>query len=148
MRCRTALLCAGLSGAVLWLAGCATPESRIKKNPELFASFPEEAQQKIRAGSIDIGFTPPMVEMALGRPDRQYSRRTAEGVSRIWSYTERDLRPARQRVTGSFTVRVPGHGYRTVTDTVWVDVDQYLEYERLRIEYQDGAVVAIEEVQR
>lgn len=148
MRCRAMFLCFGVSVAVLWLTGCATPESRIKKNPELFSSFPEGAQQQIRQGEVDIGFTPPMVEMALGRPDRQYSRRTPQGLSEIWSYTERDLRPARQRVTGSFTVRVPGHGYRTVTDTVWVDVDQYLEYERLRIEFGDGEVVAIEQVQR
>ena len=68
------------------LVGCATPAQRIAKNPELFASFPEEAQAKIQKGMIDVGFTKPMVEMALGQPDRIYTRQTESNTQEIWSY--------------------------------------------------------------
>lgn len=70
------------------LVGCASPAKRIHQNPDLFAQFPAEAQAKIRAGTIDIGFSAPMVQMALGRPDRVYRRTTEAGTQEIWSYRE------------------------------------------------------------
>src|SRR4051794_23182954 len=38
-------------------AGCATPEARIQKNPEVFAKLPPNEQQLIREGKVGIGFT-------------------------------------------------------------------------------------------
>lgn len=77
----------------LWLslsllaAACAGPEYRIKREPRVFASFPAEAQEKVRAGHVDIGFTPEMVRLAIGPPDRKYKRRTSQGDEEVWAYT-------------------------------------------------------------
>ncbi len=70
------------------IAGCASPAKRISQDPDLFAQFSAEDQDKIRAGTIDIGFSAPMVQMALGRPSRVYRRTTSDGTQEIWSYRE------------------------------------------------------------
>jgi hypothetical protein len=75
--------CAGL----LLFAGCTTPEARIKRQPELFASLSTSDQQLIREGKVALGFTPEMVKLALGDPDRISTRTDASGVSEAWSYT-------------------------------------------------------------
>lgn len=69
------------------LAGCSTPEARIQRNPEAFARLAPEEQQLVREGKVAIGFTPEMVRLALGNPDRVYTRTDANGVSESWSYT-------------------------------------------------------------
>jgi hypothetical protein len=74
-------------GALVFLAGCSTPEARIKRNPELFASISPAEQQLIREGKVGIGFTPEMVKLALGDPDRVFTRTDANGTNESWSYT-------------------------------------------------------------
>lgn len=73
--------------ALLFAAGCATPEARIKRNPELFGQLSPADQDLIRQGKVALGFTPEMVKLALGDPDRIYTRTDASGVSESWSYT-------------------------------------------------------------
>jgi hypothetical protein len=89
-----------------------------------------------------------MVYLALGEPDRKYTRKTASGQSDIWSYVSRYTTTDRRLVTGRFRVHTPDRGYRTVRDSVWVDVDQMHEYDRLRLEFDGDTLKAIEEVQR
>ncbi len=137
-----------LAVGALVLSGCATPESRIKKNPALFASFPPEVQENVRQGKIDIGYSQDMVKIALGDPDRKYTRQTAIGVLEVWSYTETYTTTARQRVDGPFRVRTRDGSYQTVTDSVWADVQQVHEFEKLRVEYQNGLVAAIDRLER
>lgn len=129
-------------------AGCSTPDSRIKKHPELFASFPPDIQAHVKAGKVELGYTKDMVFIALGKPDREYTRRTAEGTVEVWSYVGTFTTIDRQLVSGPFRVRDPQHGYRTVHDSVWVDVQQLHEYERLRVEFADGKVRALEHLNR
>ncbi|MFT3782371.1 MAG: hypothetical protein QM790_10180 [Nibricoccus sp.] len=69
------------------LAGCSTPESRIDENKELFSKLAPNEQQLIREGKIAVGFTPEMVKLAMGDPDKIYTRTDANGVSEAWSYT-------------------------------------------------------------
>jgi hypothetical protein len=128
--------------------GCSSPASRIKRNPELFASFPVEAQGLIEQGQVDIGFTPEMTRMALGEPNRVYQRRTGDGSMEVWSYTSRRVTTDRQRVTADFSYRDSDGRVRRTSDTVWVDVDRELEYERMRVEFTDGKVSAIETLDR
>lgn len=130
------------------LAGCATPEARIRKNPNLFASFPPEAQQKIKQGKVDIGFTRDMVYMALGDPDRRYSRKTADGEVEVWAYVETVRTTERQRVNGPIRYRTPDGQFRTMRESMWVDVEQKHEFERMRIEFKNGVVSAFEEATR
>lgn len=137
----------GLSLAVL-VAGCNTPQTRIKRHPELFGSFPPEVQEKIKQGKVDIGFSKDAVYLALGDPDRRYLRRTAEGEVEVWAYTETVRTVERQRVEGPFRYRGPDGELRTIRDSMWVDVEQRKEFERLRVEFKNGLVTAMEEATR
>lgn len=138
-----------LAGAFLACSfGCASPDSRIKKHPEIFNTFPPEVQEEVRQGRVHIGYTPDMVFIALGKADREYTRRTADGVTEVWSYTSHYTSTSRQLVDGRFRVRDTRGQIHTVHDTVWVDVPIKHEYERLRLEFRDGVVYAIEEMTR
>ncbi len=73
--------------AVAGLAGCqSSPQKRIAKNEEAFAAMPVEAQAAIRAGRVEVGFTPVQVEMAKGKADRVGRRTTATGEQLTWIY--------------------------------------------------------------
>lgn len=137
------IACAGL------LFGCNTPQSRIKKNPELFNSFPADVQAQVQAGKVSIGFNSDMVAMALGKADRVYSRTTAAGNTEVWAYTAYYTSTERQRVRADVRVRDVGGRYRSVVDDFWVDVEQRHEYDRLRVEFgSDGKVTAVETAER
>ncbi|MDR2674261.1 MAG: hypothetical protein LBC18_05170 [Opitutaceae bacterium] len=89
MKTKTPSLFIGLA-ALAVLAGCATPETRIKKNPTVFASLAPAEQELVRQGRVAIGFTPPMVRIALGNPDRVTQRIDKNGTSEIWHYRSLD----------------------------------------------------------
>jgi hypothetical protein len=76
--------------AALVVAGCASPASRIRRNPELFASIPAAEQELIKQGRIGIGFTPDMVRLALGEPDYIARRIDRTGTAEIWRYRSFD----------------------------------------------------------
>ena len=75
--------------AALAVAGCSTVDSRIAKNREAFNTWPPAVQDKVVVGQIDLGFTPEQVAVALGQPDRVFTRTTADGTSQVWSYRDR-----------------------------------------------------------
>jgi outer membrane protein assembly factor BamE (lipoprotein component of BamABCDE complex) len=72
--------------AAFSFAGCATPATRIRQNPEQFATYTPEQQDLIKQGKVAIGFDMDAVRLALGAPDRVRTRETNDGVSQIWSY--------------------------------------------------------------
>ena len=130
---------------VVLLAGCATPAKRIQQNQELFDSFPVAAQARIRGGQIDLGFTPDMVRIALGDPQRKTLRRAAAGETEIWFYLDSIRRYDRQRVdVDGLNVSGPG-GLRSLGGSAWINVEQSREFVRTRVEFRNGAVTAIEE---
>ncbi len=131
----------------LLFTACSTTDSRIKKHQTEFDAYPPEIQDSIRKGLVNPGFTEDMVFMALGDPDRKYTRITATQRISVWSYTDTYTTPHQQRVEGSFRVKDASGRYRTVNDSVWVDVDQLHEYEKKRIEFESGIVTAIEEAE-
>jgi hypothetical protein len=133
---------------LLFAIGCDTPSTRIKKNPALYNSFPADVQANIQQGKISVGYNKDMVGMALGKPDREYTRTTATGTTEVWSYTSVYTTTDRQRVSGQFRVRDSDGVYRNVADDVWIDVQQQHEYERLRVEFENGVVKAIENLNR
>ena len=53
-----------------FLAGCSTVESRIKSNPQIYASFSPADQALIRQGEIREGMPKAAVFLAWGNPDR------------------------------------------------------------------------------
>ncbi len=92
----------------LALAGCATTvDSRIAKNRAAFNTWPPAVQDKVVVGQIDVGFTPDQVRVALGEPDRMWTRTTADGTSQVWSYRE-----DRSRVHFGFGVGMGSWGSR------------------------------------
>jgi hypothetical protein len=130
---------------LLLLAGCATPASRIQQNQDLFDSFPVAAQARIRAGQTDLGFTSDMTRIALGEPGRKLIRHAVEGDTEIWLYLDLVRRYERQRADlDGLSISGPG-GIRTVGGSAWVNVMQEREFVRTRVEFRNGAVVAIEE---
>ena len=68
------------------LSACTTVRTRITRHQAAFDSYPPAVQGKIRAGKVDVGFTREQVAIALGRPDRTYTRKTAAADQEVWVY--------------------------------------------------------------
>jgi hypothetical protein len=83
------LLLVALVASVAALTGCAGVDARIAKNREAFSSWPPQVQEQVAAGRIDLGFTTDQVRVALGEPDRVFTRTSADGTTEVWSYRER-----------------------------------------------------------
>jgi hypothetical protein len=129
--------------AVVMMAGCvSTPEKRIAKNPDLFGSFPAEVQACIRKGQVAIGFTPDMVRLAMGEPDRVNVRTTATGETELWVYTSVSHYSTFEQggVPCGYVDRY-GRWIRGYNPG-WVTVEH--EYPLLRIEFEAGKAKAIE----
>jgi hypothetical protein len=72
------------------LGGCSSgPDSRIKKEQAAFEAMPAEVQEKIKAGEVEVGFTPLQVTLARGKPDQIGKRTSAAGEEEVWTYERR-----------------------------------------------------------
>jgi len=136
---------------ILILAGCLNPqhfrERRISENQQTFNSFSQDTQAKLRAGQIDIGFSQQMVYIAWGKADRIYSRVTDKGEVTVWAYTSTRLRTESSWI--SVPVRVINKDGKSVIRyrRIWVDKDRREEYTVARVEFTDGSVSAIEQLE-
>lgn len=122
----------------LAFSACAGPRSRVKKHQAEFDAYPPAVQRKILDGQVDVGFTDRQVALALGRPDRIYSRKTAGGQQEVWAYGV----GAGPRVGVGFGFG--GHmgpGFYGSGIAVEPPVDRGA---RLRVVFQNGVVVAVE----
>lgn len=72
---------------MLGLAGCASPDARIKRSPEIFARLTPGQQALVKEGRVGIGFDADAVRLAVGDPDRRWTRTDASGTRDVWSYT-------------------------------------------------------------
>ena len=110
----------------------------------MFASFPPDVQENVRNGVVDLGYSKEMVFIALGAPDRDYSRVAETGKTDVWSYVDLDYRPETRPVSTSYYY-TDAHGrLHRINDFVWMNVSTYIEYESLRVEFKDGIVNAVE----
>lgn len=123
--------------AIAALSGCSSPDSRIKAHASTFNRLSSEDQGKIRGGRVEVGFTEEMVEMALGKPDRRYTRTTAEGSSEVWAYRDRS-----PRVSLGFGV-AGGSGSTGMGAGVGLSSGDQRD-DRVRIVFQNGRVSLIE----
>ena len=124
--------------ALAVLAACSTTDTRIRDRQSAFDSYPPAIQQKIRAGQVDVGFTPDMALMALGEPDRRYQRTDEHGASEIWAY--RDSSPA-------FSFGLGGGSFgggSAYGGGVGVSTGGEAPDDRLRLVFVNGTVVSIE----
>ncbi|HQF38872.1 MAG TPA: hypothetical protein PK322_07115 [Opitutaceae bacterium] len=131
------LLALAVLACALAFAGCSTPDSRIEKNSAAFASYAPAVQAKIRAGEVDVGFTPEMVTMALGKPSQIRRRQSAEGETEVWVYADKSP-------TFSFGVGVGGGGHHSGGGVAVGTSTGGEREDRLRVIFQAGKVTAIE----
>src|SRR3981081_4368065 len=82
-------LCFGLVAALLssLLPGCSTVESRIKSNPQIYASLSPADQALVRQGQIREGMSKAAVFLAWGNPDRVRSG-SATGIHSKPGFTQ------------------------------------------------------------
>lgn len=140
MRSLRLALC--LASAALLAACSTTPEQRIAKNSALFDTYPPQIRQKIRAGEVEIGFTPDMVRLALGEPSRVFSRQTETGAAELWVYLDKGPR-------FSIGVGVGTYGRHSASSVgVSTSTGGYDPEEKMRVEFRDGRVTAVENVRR
>jgi hypothetical protein len=123
------------------LAGCAGPPQRIKKHQAEFDAYSPEIQQKIRAGQVDVGFTDRQVALALGRPDRVYSRKTTTADQEVWAYGGGGPGPRVGIGLGIGAGAGPGFYSGGLSVASEPDIDRG---ERERVVFQNGVVIAVE----
>jgi hypothetical protein len=138
----TLVLAAGLV-----LAGCSTPETRIRQNPAAFDRATPAQQELIKQGKVAIGFDETLVQLALGVPDRITERTSTEGKSVTWHYVEYENNDGMILYSGWYH---RGYGY-------WGWGGPYGPYpyyadflnrrarDHFKVVFRDGRVVIIEE---
>jgi len=129
--------------AGIFLAGCATPETRIRQNPAAFDRASPAQQELIKQGKVDIGFDEELVELALGVPDRTKERIDSSGKQIIWSYVNY------QNYDGAILYRGWYHrgywGWGGPSYAYFADYPNRRESERFRVVFKNGKVTEIEQ---
>lgn len=128
--------------ALVLLAGCATPQTRIAANRALYDSLQAEDQRLIQEGRVAVGFTPEMVKLAVGEPDRVYTRTDASGRSETWAYTSYRLDTGRRIYSGYYHSWYPWR-YPYYMNYAF---DEREVYESMKLVFKKGVVDSIEEV--
>jgi len=136
------------------LVGCATPLTRIERNPEAFAKLPPEQQQKVQAGEVGIGFDATAVRLAVGEPDRIAQRETVEGRTEVWTYYQPYTNVNAGFCPGyDFYGYYPSrHGYYRGSPHLYPGyfgsttcfINQTVFEERLRLTFRDGKVMTVD----
>jgi hypothetical protein len=85
---RAATSLVSIAVGLLVVTACSTTDSRIEDEQALFESYPEEVQQRIREGRVDVGDTGEMVRMTLGNPNETSSVSEEQGDIVQWAYTK------------------------------------------------------------
>lgn len=140
-----------LLGAVALLGACSTINSRITEKSAVYNSLDPNTQAKIAHGDIDIGFTPDMVYIALGRPDFRREAVSTEGQSETWIYRSYydDYDPAFvgfHHFHRWYAYNPYGHFYRMYWEPVYFD-DAYPQVaeDNIRVTFRNGRVVMIDQ---
>jgi outer membrane protein assembly factor BamE (lipoprotein component of BamABCDE complex) len=102
---------------LLAVSGCDTINHRIREKPDVFNGLDPKAQAEIRQGRVEVGYTPDMVYLALGKPDKiegntwyykLYSEE-GDGPFNVRRYEEDFTIPfADQKVTNGLRVTIDG----------------------------------------
>ena len=130
------------------LAGCDTFAHRSREKADTFAALSPEEREKLKRGVIELGNTPDMVYIALGRPDEQHEKTTPQGVEKIWVYNEYHedfagtVRTGYRRVLLFDPVR---KRYTVYYDPMFANVYREDTEERIRIKFRNGKVTEIEQ---
>ncbi len=143
---KTILSVFALAAGIILLAGCSTPQSRIDKNPAVFARLTPEQQQLIKEGKVAIGFDAAMVKLALGDPDRIHERTDASGTSESWSYVTYEDDGGVLLYTGYYHRYF--YGLSDPFYPYYLAYPTRHEHTRFRVVFREGKVVMIENEKR
>jgi hypothetical protein len=136
-------------GLLVCATGCvSTPDSRINKDPRVFAGLTPEIQAKVKKGEIAIGFSREMVRLALGLP-RQVNVRTSEaGETEIWTYvSSRYISRYEPSNTGYWYRDRAGRPYHRY-DTMWASRGGYEDFPVLKLEFVGDSLKVIERLKQ
>ena len=128
--------------ALVLLAACSTPASRIASRRATFDTYPVAVQQKIRAGQVVVGFTQEMVLLALGEPARKYTRKTENEETEVWGF--HDPGPRFSFGLGLGT----GSRHSSMRTGIGLSTGGDDPEEKMRIEFRDGQVVMIDSLKQ
>ncbi|HEX7381308.1 MAG TPA: hypothetical protein VF265_04040 [Nevskiaceae bacterium] len=142
MRAKAALVrvCGALAVALL-LASCATPLTRIRDHPHIYARATPEQQALIGKGQIALGFTPEFVRLALGKPEDVSERTGPSGTFVVWTYLHyRYYYPTYWG--GPFGWPYYGYGWPYFGPNIIAPVA--IPVPHLQVTFRDGVAVAID----
>lgn len=131
----TTVVCCGAVVTAFLMAGCASPDYRIKKYPDLFNQYPEGVREKIANGEIEVGFEKDAVYLALGQPRRTYRKRSESQDQEIWIYT--DLYVRHHFASGHYS---DCGRYRDYQNPV---IRTYHHRDRVQVVFEEDCVVVI-----
>src|SRR3954464_7700409 len=137
-----------LFGLLVFFTGCQSVDDRIKEKPAAFAQADAAAQDKIKQGIIDLGFTEDLVYLALGKPDQKRESVGPTGKTVTWIYNTYYQRYDGSHFAG-YSRRVYFdpylRTYRVYYRPVYAEVYTDETEERIRIVFKDDNVAVIEQ---
>src|SRR6266705_5511084 len=80
----------GIAAGAVILTGCATPEARISKNPEIYQRLSPRDQALVSQGQIRPGMTMDPVWLAWGTPDQKIPGERRGRPTETWMYVRYD----------------------------------------------------------
>ena len=137
-----------LSLLTLAFVGCDTFDRRSQEKASTFAALAPEEREKLRRGVIEIGNTPDMVYIALGRPDEQRDTTTADGRETVWVYNsyhreyEDNIHTGYRRILIYDPVR---RRYNVFFEPLYTDIYSDHTEENIRIVFRNDQVTEIEQ---
>jgi hypothetical protein len=139
-----------LLGAIALLGACSTVNTRINEKAEVFNRLDPATQSKITHGDVDIGFTPDMVYMALGRPDARRESVSNEGQTETWIYRSfyEDDAPGFTGWRGFhrwYAYDPYGRFYRVYWEPVYYDAFPQVAQDDIRVTFRNGRVIMIDQ---
>ena len=112
MRLRPLALLIGLATSLL-VSGCDTVAVRVLTNYDTFSKLDPKVRANIVRGRVELGYTPEMVRLALGRPNYSSSATAVKGGYDVWSYTGFD-------VTSNASFDANNPSYASATPTIFL----------------------------
>ena len=134
--------------SVLAVAGCSHVANRIQERQAVFSSLDPSTQEKLKKGEVDVGYTPDMVYIALGNPDEKHEKLLPTGVRQTWIYHSyyQEYQGTAVSYYRHAIYYPPTRSYIVVVEPVSTPVYADRASERLRVEFVNGKVSAIEQM--